>query len=127
MPRIPCDPEGLPKAGGHFSHSVRSGNTVWASGQGAQDPQTGVLVGDDVAAQTTRTLENLEAALAASGAALSDVVRVGVFITTPEDFAAMNVAYATFWGDMPPARTTVSVGLPAGMLVEIDAMAVISD
>lgn len=127
MPRIPCVPEGLPRAGGHFSHSVRSGNTVWASGQGAQDPQTGVLVGDDVATQTTRTLKNLEAALAASGAALSDVVRVGVFITTPEDFAAMNVAYATFWGDAPPARTTVSVGLPAGMLVEIDAMAVIPD
>ncbi len=127
MPRTPCNPEGLPKAGGHFSHSVRGGNIVWASGQGAQDPETGILVGDDVATQTTRTLRNLEAALAASGAKLSDVVRVGVFITTPEDFPAMNVAYAAFWGDAPPARTTVSVGLPAGMLVEIDAMAVISD
>jgi reactive intermediate/imine deaminase len=127
MPRIPCDPAGLPEAGGHFSHSVRSGNIVWASGQGAQDPETGVLIGDDVATQTTRTLHNLQAALAASGAALDDVVRVGIFITTPDHFAAMNAAYAAFWGEAPPARTTVSVGLPPGMLVEIDAMAVLAD
>lgn len=126
MPRVPCNPEGLPSAGGHYSHSVRSGNIIWTSGQGARDPHTGILVGKDVASQTMQTLANLESALAASGANLSDVVRVGVFITTPEDFTAMNVAYAAFWGDAPPARTTVSVGLPAGMLVEIDAIAVIS-
>lgn len=126
MPRIPCDPSGLPRAGGHFSHSVRAGDVVWASGQGAQDPATGALVGDDVATQTTQTLRNLKAALAASGASLDDVVRVGVFITTPADFAAMNAAYTAFWGDAPPARTTVAVGLPDGMLVEIDAMAVIT-
>ncbi|MEX2562346.1 MAG: Rid family hydrolase [Nitriliruptoraceae bacterium] len=125
MPRVPCSPEGLRPPGGHFSHSVRNGNVVWASGQGGQDPETGELVGDDVGSQTRQTLENLKAALAASGAGLDDVVRVGVFITTPDDFAAMNEAYASFWGEGPPARTTVSVGLPGNMKVEIDAVAVI--
>lgn len=127
MPRTPCSPDGLPTPGGHFSHSVRGGNVVWASGQGGQDPATGQLVGDDVGAQTTQTLQNLEAALRASGAGLDDVVRVGVFITTPEDFPGMNEAYTAFWGDNPPARTTVSVGLPGGMKVEIDAMAIVED
>jgi enamine deaminase RidA (YjgF/YER057c/UK114 family) len=56
---------------------------------------------------------------------MDDVGRMGVFLTTPDHFAAMNSAYAEYWGDAePPARTTVFVGLPAGMLVEIDAVAV---
>lgn len=127
MARIPCSNDGLKKPGGHYSHSVRSGQVVWASGQSGQDPESGEFVGDDVGSQTVQTLKNLEAALAASGAALDDVVRVGVFLTTPDDFAAMNEAYAAFWGEGPPARTTVSVGLPAGMKVEIDAVAVINE
>lgn len=125
MPRTPCSLDGLPTPGGHFSPSVRAGNVVWASGQGGQDPATGELVGDDVGSQTTQTLQNLEAVLRASGAGLDDVVRVGVFITTPDDFAGMNEAYKAFWGDNPPARTTVSVGLPGGMKVEIDAVAIV--
>ena len=125
MPRTPCPPDGLPTPGGHFSHSVRGGNVVWASGQGGQDPATGELVGADVGSQTTQTLRNLQAALAASGAGLDDVVRVGVFITSPDDFVGMNEAYAAFWGENPPARTTVSVGLPGNMKVEIDAMAIV--
>ena len=101
---------------------------VWAAGQGGFDPQTGDLVGDDVASQTRQTLENLRAVLEASDATLDDVIRVGVFLTTPDDFAAMNEVYAGFWGEgAPPARTTVSVGLPGRMKVEIDAMAVLDD
>ncbi len=126
MPRVLCSADGrLPTPGGHFAHSVRGGNIVWCSGQGGQDPATGELVGDDVGSQTLQTLQNVQSALEASGAGLEDVVRVGVFITDPADFAAMNEAYASFWGDGPPARTTVSVGLPGKMKVEIDAMAVL--
>lgn len=125
MPRIPCPSGDLPTPGGHFSHSVRGGDVVWASGQGGQDPATGELVSPDVGPQTERALLNLQRALEASGAGLDDVVRVGVFITTPDDFADMNQAYAAFWGEDPPARTTVSVGLPGDMKVEIDAVAVV--
>ena len=115
-----------PPPAGAFSQSVRGGSVVWASGQGGFNPHTGELVGDDVVSQTLQTLENVKAVLAASGASLNEVVRVGVFITTPDDFAAMNEAYQQFWdGEALPARTTVSVGLPAGMKVEIDAMAIV--
>jgi reactive intermediate/imine deaminase len=125
MPRQPGFTDQAPPPAGAYSQSVRVGGVVWASGQGGFDPATGELVGDDVGAQTRQTLANLEAVLAASGASLDDVIRVGVFITTPDDFAAMNEVYAEFWGDPPPARTTVSVGLPGNMKVEIDAMAVV--
>lgn len=126
MAHVPGSTSDAPPPGGPYSQSTRAGSIVWAAGQGGFDPSTGELVGDDVASQTRRTLQNLEAVLAASGARLEDVVRVGVFITAPDDFAAMNEVYKTFFGsDAPPARTTVSVGLPGAMKVEIDAMAVV--
>jgi 2-iminobutanoate/2-iminopropanoate deaminase len=125
MPRQPGHTDQAPPPAGAYSQSVRVGAVVWASGQGGFDPATGDLVGDDVASQTRQTLANVKAVLEASGATLDDVIRVGVFITTPDDFAAMNEVYAEFWGDPPPARTTVSVGLPGNMKVEIDAMAVV--
>jgi 2-iminobutanoate/2-iminopropanoate deaminase len=125
MPRQVATTDQAPPPAGAYSQSARAGQVVWAAGQGGFDPVTGDLAGDDVAAQTRQTLLNLQAVLAASGATLDDVVRVGVFITTPDDFAAMNEVYAEFWGDEPPARTTVSVGLPGKMKVEIDALAVV--
>jgi 2-iminobutanoate/2-iminopropanoate deaminase len=66
------------------------------------------------------------AALAANGATLEDVVRTGVFLTDTDDFEAMNDVYRTTFSKPYPARTTVYVGLPAGMKVEIDAIAVLS-
>jgi 2-iminobutanoate/2-iminopropanoate deaminase len=125
--RIAGSTDGAPAPVGAFSQSARVGSVVWASGQGGFDPRTGELVGDDVGPQTRQSLRNVEAVLKAAGATLEDVVRVGVFITTPEDFTAMNEVYAQFWGDVvPPARTTITVGLPLpGMRVEIDAMAVV--
>lgn len=125
MARIAGATDQAPAPAGAYCQSVRAGAIVWASGQGGFDPGSGELVGEDVSSQTRQTLENLREVLEASGATLDDVVRVGVFITTPDDFAAMNEAYDAFWGDAPPARTTVSVRLPGRMLVEIDAMAVL--
>lgn len=125
MARVAGATDQAPAPAGAYSQSVRAGAIVWASGQGAFDPGSGELVGEDVSSQTRQTLENLREVLEASGATLDEVVHVGVFITTPDDFAAMNEAYDAFWGEAPPARTTVSVGLPGRMLVEIDAMAVL--
>jgi 2-iminobutanoate/2-iminopropanoate deaminase len=115
----------LPPPGGAYSQSIRSGGIVHTAGQGGFDPETGHLVGDDVAAQTQQALANVEAALEASGASLDDVVRVGVFLADLADFAAMNETYRRCFREPLPARTTVGVDLPAGMKVEIDAMAVL--
>ena len=114
-----------------FSQGVRRGPFVQVSGQGAVDPATGEYVHPtDVAAQTIRTLQNVEAILVAGGATFDDVMMLRVYLTKREDFPIMNEAYGEFvsarvTSGVLPARTTVFTGLPREeMLVEIDALAV---
>jgi 2-iminobutanoate/2-iminopropanoate deaminase len=116
-----------PQPIGPYSQSVRIGRLVHAAGQGADDPATGELAGPDIDSQTRQCLRNLEAVLAASGASLDDVLRVGVFLVEEDDFEGMNAVYRSVFGDPPPARTTVYVGLPGDLRVEIDALAVLPD
>jgi reactive intermediate/imine deaminase len=115
-----------------FSQGVRRGPILQVSGQGPVDPASGTyLHPGDVAAQTIRTLTNVEAVLAAGGASFEDVIMLRVYLTTRDHFAAMNEAYGEFLTGrcaVLPARTTVFVGLPREeMLVEIDALAVLGD
>ncbi|TCC20177.1 RidA family protein [Kribbella speibonae] len=116
-----------------FSQGVRKGNILQVSGQGSVDPASGDFVfTGDVKRQTTRVLQNIEAILKAGGASIDDVVMLRVYLTQREDFAAMNEAYAEFVSTRTPSgvlpsRTTVFTGLPLpDMLVEIDALAVLS-
>jgi 2-iminobutanoate/2-iminopropanoate deaminase len=116
-----------------FSQGVRKGNILQVSGQGSVDPESGQFVFEgDVKAQTTRVLQNIEAILKAGGATFDDVVMLRVYLTTRDNFVAMNDAYAEFVGTRTPSgvlpsRTTVFTGLPLEpMLVEIDALAVLS-
>ncbi|HEU4947059.1 MAG TPA: RidA family protein [Kribbella sp.] len=116
-----------------YSQGVRKGGMLQVSGQGSVDPASGDFVhSGDVKAQTIRTLQNVEAILIAGGATLDDVITLRVYLTTRDDFAAMNEAYHEFVASrvesgVLPARTTVFTGLPgADMLVEIDALAVLS-
>jgi reactive intermediate/imine deaminase len=115
-----------------FSQGVRKGNILQVSGQGSVEPGTNEFVAEgDVKGQTTRVLQNIEAILTAGGATFDDVVMLRVYLTTRDDFAAMNEAYAEFVGartpsGILPSRTTVFTGLPLEkMLVEIDALAVL--
>lgn len=116
-----------------FSQGVLAGQVLQVSGQGPVDPATNEYVfAGDVAAQTTRTLQNVEAIVKAAGATMADVVMLRVYLTTRDDFAAMNDAYGAFLSErlgpdgVLPSRTTVMVGLPREeMLVEIDALAVV--
>jgi 2-iminobutanoate/2-iminopropanoate deaminase len=109
-----------------YSQAVQAGNLLQVAGQVGIDPATGELVGDEVSEQTRQTLDNLVAVLEAAGATLRDVIMVRVYLTDRAHFAAMNEIYAGFVGEPFPARTTVFVGLAEGMLVEIDALAVLS-
>lgn len=109
-----------------FSQGVRKGPILQVAGQVAFDPATGGIVGDTVAEQTRQALRNVVAVLAAGGASLADVVMLRVYLTDTAHFAEMNAAYSEFVTEEPfPARTTVYVGLPAKLLVEIDALAVV--
>jgi reactive intermediate/imine deaminase len=125
MSRIGGHTDDAPKPVGPYSQSARIGAVVAAAGQGGFDPVTGDLVGDGVAEQTRRALKNVAGVLAANGATLENVIRTGVFLTDTDDFEAMNEVYRTLFSEPYPARTTVYVGLPAGMKIEIDAIAVL--
>jgi 2-iminobutanoate/2-iminopropanoate deaminase len=111
-------------AAGPFSPAVRAGESVYLSGQVAQDPTTGRLIDGDITRQTEQIFRNVETVLHAAGKTLADVVKVGVFLTDMRDFQAMNAAYARCFEAPYPARTTVGVvSLPLGAAVEIDLVA----
>ncbi|MFB8443295.1 RidA family protein [Streptomyces niveus] len=107
-----------------LSQGIRKGPVLAVSGQLPLDPETGSVVGTTVAEQTARALRNVTAVLKAAGATMEDVVMLRVYLTDPADLAAMNEAYAEAVGEPFPARTTVYMRLPAGVLVEVDALAV---
>jgi 2-iminobutanoate/2-iminopropanoate deaminase len=117
----------LPTPVGPYSPAVAFERLVFVSGQGATNPGTGTLVSDDVEAQTTQCLKNIEAILKAAGSSLQHVLRCGVFLVDMREFAKMNASYSRTFGEHRPARTTVQVaGLPGeGLRVEIDAVAYI--
>jgi len=115
-----------PKAIGPYSQAIRSGNTLYTSGQIALDPATGNLVDGDFAAQVHRVFENMKAVLAAGGSGFSNVVKATVYLTDLANFATLNEIYASYFGDTKPARSTVGVSqLPKGALVEIDLIAIV--
>lgn len=131
-PRTAVTTSDAPAPAHTFSQGVRKGPLLQVSGQGPVDPVTNeYLHPGDVRAQTLRTLRNVEAVLRAGGATFDDVVMLRVYLTTRDDFAAMNEAYGEFVArncasGILPARTTVMTGLPREeMLVEIDALAVL--
>ena len=113
-----------PAAIGPYSQAVRSGGFLFCSGQIPLDPGTGKMVDGGIEAQTDRVLKNLEAVLAAGGATLAAVVKTTVFLADLADFPAMNAVYGKYFPLDPPARATVQAArLPAGALVEIEAIA----
>jgi len=113
-----------PNAVGPYSQAIASGDHVFLSGQTPIDPATGALVDADVAGQAERCFDNLAAVLAAAGLTLDDVVKVNVYLTSMDDFAAMNEAYARRFSEPYPARTTVAVAaLPLDARIEIELVA----
>jgi len=112
-----------PSPAAAYEQAVRSGDLIFVSGQIASDPVTGQIIPGKLEDQVTQALRNIEAILVAAGTDRRAVVRCGVFLADLNDFAAMNRAYAEFFGDSLPARTTVQAGL-GSLRVEIDAIAV---
>ena len=114
-----------PAAIGPYSQAVRSGNTVFLSGQTPLDPATGQLVEGDIATQTRRVFDNLLAVCTAAGGSFDQIVRVGIYLTDLGDFAAVNAVMAEYFTAPYPARSTIEVaGLPRGAQVEVDAILV---
>ncbi|MBE3564439.1 MAG: RidA family protein [Thermogemmatispora sp.] len=128
MERTKVSTTSAPAAIGPYSQAIRCGQFIYTSGQIALDPASGELVGDDVATQTHRVLQNLQAVLQAAGSSLSRVVKTTVFLARMSDFQVMNAVYATYFSEPAPARSTVAVAeLPRQALVEIECVALAED
>ncbi|GAA3755206.1 RidA family protein [Streptomyces tremellae] len=117
-----------------FSHGVRKGNIVQVAGQVGFLPavpgQAPTPAGPTLREQALQTLANVKAILEEGGAGWDDVVMMRVYLTDVGHFAELNEIYNAYFAEQdlgapPAARTTVYVGLPPGLLIEIDALAVL--
>ena len=119
--------DGAPAAIGPYSQAVVAGDFVFTAGQIGLDPSTGAMVDGGVEAQTRRALTNLGAVLAASGSGFDRVVKTTVFVADMADYKAVNAIYAEYFQEPYPGRSAVAAAaLPAGALVEIEAVARVS-
>lgn len=113
-----------PAAIGPYSQAILVDNTLYASGQLGIDPKTGEFT-DGITEQTEQAFRNIHAILAEAGMSIDDVVKTTVFLSSMDDFAAMNAVYATQFTKILPARSAVAVRtLPKNGLVEIEVLAI---
>ncbi|WTW93292.1 Rid family detoxifying hydrolase [Streptomycetaceae bacterium NBC_01309] len=123
MPRKELRSTDAPAPGGTYSQGIDTGDFVFTSGQGPNDPKTGQPVGDDIATQTRQTLDNLKAVLAEAGLDFSHVVKVTTHLEhLKRDFAGYDAVYREYFSEPYPVRTTVGSDL-MNILVEIDVVA----
>ncbi|WP_128380874.1 RidA family protein [Streptomyces cavernae] len=116
-----------------FSHGVKKGNILQVAGQvgflPAEEGKPPTPAGPTLREQTLQTLANVKSVLEEGGATWDDVMMIRVYLTDVDHFAEMNEIYNAYFAEhltaAPAARTTVYVGLPAGLLIEIDALAVL--
>ena len=114
-----------PAAIGPYSQGVVVGDLVFTSGQIPLDPESGAMVGKDIAEQTHRVCKNLKAVLEAAGASLESAIKTVCFLSDMNDFAAFNEVYAKYITSAP-ARSCVAVkALPKGVLCEVEAVAIV--
>ena len=117
--------EKAPKAIGPYSQAIRTDSFIFTAGQIGLDPTTGELVAGMVEEQTRQALNNLRNVIEAAGSSMDNVVKTTVFLKDMADFPKMNSIYAEYFGENPPARSTVAVaGLPKGGLVEVEAVVI---
>jgi reactive intermediate/imine deaminase len=132
LPKTAITPAGATAPPAKFSHGVRKGNIIQVAGQVGFLPETGsgerTVAGPTLREQTLQTFANVQAVLEAGGASWEDALMIRVYLTDTGHFAEFNEIWNDFFAGLkeaPAARTTVYVGLPAGLLVEIDALAVL--
>ena len=125
MTRRAISSDRAPAALGPYSQAIVAGGFVFCSGMAGIEPETGAIpVG--IEAQTEQALRNLAAVLDAAGASMADIVKTTIFYANVDDFATLNAVYARHMPDPPPARSApANVRLPHGLLVSIEAVAIL--
>jgi len=112
-----------PQAIGTYSQAVKTGSTVYLSGQIPLVPETMEMVEGDIEAQIRRVFDNLSAVAQAAGGELSDVAKLNVFLTDLSHFPVVNQVMADYFAEPYPARAAIGVAaLPKDAGVEMDAV-----
>jgi len=115
-----------PQAIGTYSQAVKTGYTVYLSGQIPLMPDSMKLVDGDIRAQISRVFDNLSAVAKAAGGSLADIAKLNVYLTDLIHFPLVNEIMANYFSEPYPARATVGVAsLPKGAMIEMDAIMVI--
>ena len=117
---------GIAPSSAPVNDCIRAGRQVWLVAI-AEDPASGAIVSGGIAAQTERTIDNLEIAIRAAGGTLANLVQVQVFLVDRADAAGMNAVYARRFAQPYPVRATVVVKelLADGLRVEMLATAIL--
>ena len=110
---------------GPYSQAVRTGDLLFVSGQPGIDPTTGAPVGTDFDTQARQAIQNLSTVLQAGGSRLDLVVNTTVLMTELANFPALNQLFAEYFPTNPPARMTMQVPLPNGLLISIGCVAAV--
>ena len=125
MDKIIINSNKAPQPIGPYSQAIKSGNTLYVSGQIAIDPATGNLVTGDIVKETQMVMTNIKEILQEAGMSFSDVVKSSIFVKDLNNFATINKVYGEYFTTIPPARETVEVSrLPKDVNVEISCIAV---
>ncbi|MDS0241726.1 MULTISPECIES: Rid family detoxifying hydrolase [unclassified Haloferax] len=125
MPPERVTTDDAPRTDNPYSQGVVAGDTLYVSGYGPVDPETGEEVDGDIKAQTDRVLDNIAAVVSeAGGDGLDDAVKLTVYVADLDDYERVNEAYGARFDEVPPARVCVEVArLPGDVRVEMDAIA----
>ncbi len=115
----------VPKTIGPYSPGVRAGDFLYVSGQAGIDPTTGEPAGETIAEQARQSMRNVEAVLRAGGSRPELVVNVTVLVADVSAFGEVNDVFAETFPTDPPARMTMQVPLPLGLLISIGCVALV--
>ena len=120
--RRPVKTEKAPAAVGPYAQGIISDDFLFISGQLPIDMATGEFP-ETISEQTRCCLCNLDAIAKEAKTSIQNAVKLTVFLTDMNDFTEMNAAYAEFFPENPPARSTIQVaGLPKNAPIEIEAI-----
>ena len=112
-----------PAAIGPYSQGVIAGNLLFVSGQIPLNPSDGSLVSDSLESQANQVFKNLRAIIQEAGTSFEYVLKLTIYLTDLENFAAVNKVMENYFNEPYPARATVEVSrLPKDVEVEIDAI-----